>query len=141
VEWSGGSQPPSGGSLSEALDTSTSLSTGGDADWFNQTTTFYLDSDAAQSGVISHNQESWMQTTVSGGAISFYWKVSSETGYDALEFYIDGSLQDSISGSADWQQVLYTLPSGTYELKWRYVKDWSVSEGDDAGWVDALVVN
>jgi len=141
VEWSGGSQPPSGGSLSEALDTSVSLSTGGDADWFNQTTTFYLDSDAAQSGVISHNQESWMQTTVSGGAISFYWKVSSETGYDSLEFYIDGSLQDSISGSADWQQVLYTLPSGTYELKWRYVKDWSVSEGDDAGWVDALVVN
>ncbi|MBW7989638.1 MAG: hypothetical protein FVQ84_06430 [Planctomycetes bacterium] len=141
VEWSGGTQPPSGGSLSGALDTNVSLSTGGDADWFNQTTTFYIDSDAAQSGVISHNQESWMQTTVSGGAISFYWKVSSEVGYDVLEFYVDGSLQDSISGSADWQQILYTLPSGTYELKWRYVKDWSVSEGDDAGWVDALVVN
>jgi hypothetical protein len=141
VEWSGSTQPPSGGSLSDALDTSMSLSTGGDADWFNQAVTFYLDSDAAQSGAISHNQESWMQSTVSGGAISFYWKVSSEAGYDALEFYIDGSLQDSISGSADWQQVLYTLPSGTYELKWRYVKDWSVSEGDDTGWVDALVVN
>jgi hypothetical protein len=141
VEWSGGTQPPSGGSLSEALDTSMSLSTGGDADWFNQAVTFYLDSDAAQSGAISHNQESWMQTTVSGGSISFYWKVSSEAGYDALEFYIDGSLQDSISGSADWQQVFYTLPSGTYELKWRYVKDWSVSEGEDTGWVDALVVN
>ena len=141
VEWSGGTQPPSGGSLSGALDTSMSLSTGGDADWFNQTTTLYIDSDAAQSGAISHNQESWMQTTVSGGAISFYWKVSSEFEYDILEFYIDGLLQDSISGSADWQQVVYTLPSGTYELKWRYVKDWSVSEGDDAGWVDALVVN
>jgi hypothetical protein len=142
VEWSGGTQPPSGGSLSEALDTNVSLSTGGDADWFNQATMFYIDSDAAQNGAISHNQESWMQTTVSvSGTISFYWKVSSEAGYDALEFYIDGSLQDSISGSADWQQVLYTLPSGTYELKWRYVKDWSVSEGDDAGWVDALNVN
>jgi hypothetical protein len=141
VEWSGGTQPPSGGSLSEALDTSVSLSTGGDADWFNQATTFHVDSDAAQSGAISHNQESWMQSTVSGGTISFYWKVSSEAGYDALEFYVDGSLQDSISGAADWQQVSYTLTSGTYELKWRYVKDWSVSEGDDAGWVDALVVN
>ncbi|MHC4535366.1 MAG: hypothetical protein ACYS6K_15555 [Planctomycetota bacterium] len=142
VEWSGGTQPPSGGSLSEALDTSMSLSTGGDADWFNQSTTFYIDSDAAQSGIISHNQESWMQTTVSiSGTIGFYWKVSSEAGYDVLEFYIDGSLQDSISGSTDWQQVLYALPSGTYELKWRYVKDWSVSEGDDAGWVDALNIN
>ena len=141
VEWSGGAQPPSSGSLSDALDTNVSLSTGGDADWFNQAVTFYLDSDAAQSGVISHNQESWMQTTVSGGEISFYWKVSSEVGYDSLEFYIDGSLQDGISGVADWQQVSYSLPSGTYELKWRYVKDWSVSEGEDAGWVDALVVN
>ena len=83
-----------------------------------------------------------MQTTVSiSGTIGFYWKVSSEAGYDVLEFYIDGSLQDSISGSADWQQILYALPSGTYELKWRYVKDWSVSEGEDAGWVDALNVN
>ena len=141
VEWSGSSQPPSGGSLSEALDTNVSLSTGGNVDWFSQNLVFFFDSDAAQSGVISHNQESWMQTTVSGGAISFYWKVSSEAGYDKLEFYIDGSLQNSISGLADWQQVLYTLPSGTYELKWRYVKDWSVSEEDDAGWVDALVVN
>jgi hypothetical protein len=142
VEWSGGSQPPSGGSLSNALDTNVSLSTGGDADWFSQATVFYIDSDAAQSGIISHNQESRMQTTVSiSGTIGFYWKVSSEAGYDVLEFYIDGELQDSISGSADWQQVLYALPSGTYELKWRYVKDWSVSEGDDAGWVDALNVN
>jgi hypothetical protein len=141
VEWSGGSQPPAGGSLSEALDTSLSLSTGGDADWFSQTATSYIDSDAAQSGAISHNQESWMQTTVSGGAISFYWKVSSEAAYDVLEFYIDGSLQDSISGLGDWQQVSYTLSSGSHELRWRYVKDWSVSEGNDVGWVDALVVN
>jgi hypothetical protein len=142
VEWSGSSQPPSGSQLSDAMETSFSFTTGGNADWFYQTLMFYYDLDAAQSGIISHNQESWMQTTVSGsGNISFYWKVSSENGYDLLEFYIDGSLRDSISGSVDWQQIEYKLSPDSHELKWRYVKDWSVSEGDDAGWVDALVVD
>jgi hypothetical protein len=83
-----------------------------------------------------------MQTTVSGANyISFYWKVSSESGYDLLEFYIDGSLQDSISGVVDWQLIEYQLSPDSHVLKWRYVKDWSVSEEEDAGWVDALVVD
>ncbi|MCP4228628.1 MAG: hypothetical protein GY771_00570, partial [bacterium] len=92
VAWSGSSgstQPPSGGPLSEALDTSLTLSTGGNADWYSQTTMFYNDGDAAQSGNIWDSQDSLMQTTVSGaGTVSFFWKVSSEAGYDYLEFYI-----------------------------------------------------
>ena len=142
VEWSGAGQPPSGSTLSHAMETSFSFSTGGDADWFSQTTMFYNDLDAAQSGIISHNQESWMQTVVAGPVtVSFYWKVSSENGYDMLEFYIDGSLHESISGSVDWRQVVNTLSAGEHELKWSYVKDWSVSEGEDSGWVDSFVVD
>ncbi len=81
-----------------------------------------------------------MQTTVSGTEmVSFYWKVSSESGYDYLEFYIDGELQDQISGTVDWQQMTYTITaSGSHTLEWRYVKDYSVSEGDDCGWVDKM---
>ncbi|HUU17866.1 MAG TPA: hypothetical protein VMW72_11995, partial [Sedimentisphaerales bacterium] len=98
--------------LSEAMDTTLSFTTGGSADWFSQTTsspwewfypisTSYYGGDDAQSGGISDDQESWMQTTVSGaGMVRFYWKVSSESGYDYLEFYIDGVLQGRISGSA-----------------------------------------
>ncbi|MCH7556097.1 MAG: hypothetical protein IIB56_01425 [Planctomycetes bacterium] len=137
LEW-GGAQPPSG-SLSEALDTTLSFTTDGSADWFSQTATFYYDGDAAQSGGISDNQESWMQTTVSGaGTVSFYWKVSSEANYDYLEFYIDGELQDRISGTVDWQQIMYALSLGSHTLEWRYVKDYSVSERDDCGWVDKM---
>jgi hypothetical protein len=137
VEW-GGAQPPSD-SLSEALDTTLSFTTDGSADWFSQTVTTYYSGDAAQSGDISDSQESRMQTTVSGaGTVSFYWKVSSEGGYDYLEFYIDGELQDRISGTVDWQQMTYTLSSGSHTLEWRYVKDYSVSEGDDCGWVDKM---
>jgi hypothetical protein len=137
VEWDG-AQPPSG-SLSEALDTTLSFTTDGSADWFSQIVTSYYDGDAAQSGGISDNQESWMQTTVSGaGTVSFYWKVSSEGGYDYLEFYIDGSLQDRISGTEDWHLIAYTLSLGSHTFEWRYVKDYGVSEGDDCGWIDKM---
>jgi hypothetical protein len=137
VEWTTG--PPSD-ALSKAMDTTLSFTTGGGADWLSQTTAFYYDEDAAESGDISDDQESWMQTIVSGaGTVSFYWKVSSEGGYDYLEFYIDGVLQGRISGSVDWHQMKYAIPSlGLHTLEWRYVKDGSVSEKDDCGWVDQL---
>ena len=127
-------------SLSEALDTALSFTTGGSADWFGQTTTSYYDGDAAQSGDISEEQDSWMQTTVSGkGTVTFYWKVSSEDNFDFLEFYIDGSLQNQISGSVDWQQKTYTITtSGSHALEWRYVKDGNVDSDSDCGWVDKV---
>jgi len=137
VEWTTG--PPSD-SLSKAMDTTLSFTMGGSADWLSQTTTFYYDEDAAQSGDISDDQESWMQSMVSGaGTVSFYWKVSSEGDYDYLEFYIDGVLQDRISGSADWHQMKYAIPAlALHTLEWRYMKDIGVSDGNDCGWVDQL---
>jgi hypothetical protein len=140
VEWSGGSQPPAGGPLSDALDTNLNLITDGDAEWFSQAYIAYFDGDAAQSGAILDNQESVIHTTINGeGTLSFYWKVSSEAGYDFLEFSINGVLQKRISGLVDWQQMMYTITgSGLHILEWRYVKDYSVSEGADSGWIDQL---
>jgi len=122
------------------LDTALSFTTGGSANWFGQTTTSYYGEDAAQSGDISDDQESWMQTTVTGPTtVTFYWMVSSEAGYDFLEFYIDGSLEDQISGSVNWQQNTYTIStSGSHALKWRYVKDKGTDSGSDCGWVDKV---
>ena len=54
--------------------------------------------------------ESFLQMAVDGaGTISFYWKVCSEADYDFLEFYIDGVLQDQISGLVDWHQMVYKI--------------------------------
>lgn len=47
---------------------------------------------AAQSGAIDDSQESWIATEVTGpGTLTFWWKVSSESGYDWLRFYLDGN--------------------------------------------------
>jgi hypothetical protein len=132
------SAPPSI-SLPEAIDQPTwSVPTGGSANWFGEATTYYYGNDAAQSGVITHNQESWMQTTVSGaGTVSFYWKVSSEGGWDYLEFYDGSTWLAQISGEVNWQEKVFTISgTGTRTLKWRYVKDGSVVAGQDRGWVD-----
>ena len=138
LEWVPTPLPPP--TLSEALDTALSFTTGGSEDWFGQTKTSYYGGDAARSGDISHSQDSWMQTMVSGpGALKFYWKVSSEENYDFLEFYIDGWLQDQISGSVNWQQKTYTITtSGSHMLEWRYVKEKGTDSGSDCGWVDKV---
>ena len=62
-----------------------------------------------------------MQTTVDvddGETVSFYWKVSSESGGDYLKFYIDDDYQNEIGGEIDWQKKVYTLSgAGEHTLK------------------------
>ncbi len=110
--------------------------------WSGQSTTTHDGVDAAKSGAITNNQTSEFSITVPGpGTVSFWWKVSSESGYDYLSFYLDGVLQSGrISGTVDWQQKSYTLASGSHTLKWSYSKDITLSVGSDCGWVDQVVL-
>jgi hypothetical protein len=127
--------------LADALDAPEfTWTTGGNAAWIGQTGTTFDGVDAAQSGLISHSLESWLQTTVTGpGELTFRWKVSSESGYDFLGFYVNGVLQSGrISGTVDWQQKAYSLSAGVQVLRWRYSKDGSDSAGQDRGWVDTV---
>ncbi|WP_096206911.1 hypothetical protein [Candidatus Methanoperedens nitratireducens] len=114
--------------------------TGGNAAWFGQTSVYYYGNDSAQSGNIGDNQNTWVQTTVTGsGILKFYWKVSSEQDLDALYFYIDGSRRAMISGNTSWVQQTYVLSSGTHTLKWMYTKNRAITSGSDAGWLDNVV--
>lgn len=93
-----------------------------------------------KSYAISHAGTTYMTATVKGkGTFSFWWKVSSESGYDYLRYYVDGALKASISGSQDWAQI--TIPvttTGETVIKWTYSKDIGVSIGSDCGWIDAV---
>ena len=114
--------------------------TGGDRPWVGQTTVFNHGGSAAASGVLTHNQHSWLKTVVTGpGKVSFHWKVSSETGFDLLEFYLDGYLQETISGAVDWTKKQVVIPPGDHALVWLYIKDSQVSLGDDRGYLDQVV--
>jgi thermolysin len=108
--------------------------------WFAQSVETYDGVLAAQSGKVSHQQDTRILTTVRGpGRVSFFWKVSSEGNYDWLVFYLDNELRNAISGNQNWHQITSEVPAGVHTLKWVYQKDQSASSGSDAGWLDLLV--
>ncbi len=114
----------------------------GTTPWTMVSTGAYAGTYAAKSGTIVAYGSSTIQTTrvlTTSGTLSFYYKVSSESGYDYLKFYIDGTLQNSWSGEVAWTQASYTLAAGTRVLKWEYMKDVSDDSGSDCAWLDNIV--
>ena len=96
---------------------------------------------SAKSGAISHNQQTELSLTVdilTNGQMSFYKKVSSESNYDKLHFYIDNNERDSWSGDVSWSMESYDVTAGTHTFKWSYTKDGSVSNGSDCAWIDDI---
>ncbi len=113
----------------------------GDSPWVIDQSTVHTGDYSAKSGDITDNQHSDMYLTLNiltDGQISFYRKVSSESGWDYLKFYIDGTKIDEWSGEQDWQQETYNVSAGEHTFKWTYVKDGSVSDGQDCGWIDDI---
>ncbi len=114
----------------------------GNADWFVTNSNPYQGTYCAQSGDIENSQTSVLEVTreiTDNGTISFYWKVDSESNWDYLKFYLDGTLIDEISGSVGWTQITTNVSSGSRNFKWEYYKDGSVTTGLDTGWIDNIV--
>jgi hypothetical protein len=110
----------------------TPLTTGGSANWATQSSVKYAGTYAAKSGTITDSQTTQMSHTIvipAGGAtLSFFYSVSSESGYDYLRFYIDGVQQN------------YILAAGSRTLRWEYTKDASSSVGTDAVYIDNISI-
>lgn len=96
-----------------------------------------------RSGLIYDNEHSdmFMEVDVEeAGQVTFAAKVSTEGSYDFLYFYIDGVEMGAWSGEIPWTDYTFDLNEGVHELYWSYVKDFSVSQGEDACWVDDIVL-
>ena len=94
-----------------------------------------------KSGSISDNMSTDLILSVevlANGQLSFYRKVSSESNYDKLYFFIDDQQMDVWSGEQDWTEVTYNVTTGNHTFKWTYSKDYSVSNGSDCGWIDDI---
>jgi hypothetical protein len=96
----------------------------------------------AISGGINNSQQSEMYIdgkVLSNDTISFYRKVSSESGYDFLKFYVDGLELGSWSGNKDWAKVSFPITAGDHRFSWTYEKDEATFAGQDAAWIDYIV--
>lgn len=117
--------------------------TNGNANWQIDNTIFYEGNNSVRSGDIGDNQTSNLlldYDVMVDNEISFFVKVSSESGYDYLQFYIDNTMVDEWAGEVNWTQVSYPVTAGQHTFKWVYDKDGSVSSGQDCGWIDFIVL-
>ena len=119
------------------------FTTGGDADWFEQTADVKVGESALRSGAIASNddygEETWLETTVTNaGTLSFWWKVSSESGCDVLSLSVDDEWKAAISGTGNgWAQKSVIVAAGQ-KVRWTYLKDGSDDYGEDCGWLDGV---
>lgn len=142
-----------GSSFSEGFNSSwppNGWTTGGDLNWQQSGGVTQEGAGSAQSGSITHGQSTWIDLDVetAAGNLTFWWKVSSESNYDYLQFCYDVDITCSrtsgsiagISGDQDWVQVTQAVSAGTHSFRWLYAKDPSASSGSDAGYVDNISV-
>ncbi|MBT3316709.1 T9SS type A sorting domain-containing protein [bacterium] len=115
---------------------------GGSADWEITTASPYEGTYCAVSGSITDGQNSDLvleAQVLADGMLSFQYKVDSESSYDFLAFYLDGSEVASWSGSVGWSLFEFPVTAGNHTFTWSYYKDSSVSSGADCGWIDEII--
>lgn len=98
-----------------------------------------VDGDAAKSGNAGVNstvsEASATGQLTAGVSVMFYYKTSCGAG-DKLQFLVNGSVELTVSTTADWTAFEYEIPStGSYTFTFRYTKDGSGAVGSDCAWV------
>ena len=133
--------PAAAAALATATDNALVWATFGNGipNWASQATNTHDGVDAAKAGLITHLGTTSMATTVFGpGTLTFWWRVSSQEGADILDFLVDGSGTDYLTGTAGWVQATWKIAPGAHVLEWAYSKDAATSTGSDTGWVDQV---
>ncbi len=125
--------------------TLTGWTTGGTVPWVISSDA-YTGSYSAKSGNLAwrNGVNSWIYKTVDvpfNTTIDFDWKVSSESGYDYLSFYLDNNQLNAMSGEIGWTHLSYPISAGSHTIKWYYSKDGSVTSEQDSGWIDNVAIS
>ena len=130
------------GRLCDAVDhCDLAWATGGNADWRYQTDMAADGIDAAQSGALTTNQSSWMETVVTGPfQISFSWGVSSRSTH-YLRFQDNGTTRAQISGEVDWNRQIFEIASGVHTLRWVFATTATMPQGANSAWLDQVDFN
>lgn len=71
--------------------------------------------------------------------VRFWYKVSSEAGWDFFRLLVDGAEVFRASGTVGWVQSAAIDVEGASTVTFRYTKDAGTVAGSDASWVDDVV--
>ena len=120
--------------------------------WFITKSESFKSKFSLQSGNITDNGESIISLSlniISNDTISFMAKTSCETPQfltdhysysDYLDFKIDGTSRYKKGGITNWEKATVPVTSGFHTFSWVYIKDYDVSEGADAVWIDDITL-
>lgn len=110
------------------------------APWTVQTNEVFTGKFSARSGAVRDGERSGLliETNMVAGTAAFDFRVSSEEGWDFLEFHLNGQRLQRWSGRIGWTNFTFAVPAGTNRLEWVYAKDPNFSEEEDAAFLDNL---
>lgn len=95
---------------------------------------------AARSPRLPDNGIGWIETTIlTPGTLTYWRKVSSESGRDVLRVTRNGSLMEEVSGESEWTPVSLEIPAEGQVIRWEYRKDSGLVEGMDAAFLAGVV--
>src|SRR5688500_9094903 len=86
----------------------------------------------------STTSNSNINVPVGATSLTFWYYVSTESGFDFFRFFIDGVQQFEASGEGGWTQAGPYDMTGVSSIRFRYAKDASEDAGDNACYVDDI---
>ena len=91
------------------------------------------------SGVDNANSDMTVEVDIDkDDEISFFAKISSESGWDKGHFYIDSVEKKEFSGECDWTESRFPIAAGHHTLRWSYSKDQDNFSGEDCFYIDDI---
>lgn len=111
--------------------------------WFYTTHEPYEGAYCLQSGEVDDNESSELNLhlkVTEPGFIAFRRRLSSEADWDFLFFYIDGEEMGLWSGESGWEEASFDVEPGEHAFRWLYKKDDIISAGQDAAWLDEIIL-
>ncbi len=114
---------------------------GGTLGWQLDTVRTHSGRYSLRSGPIDHRQTSDLSLELllpHTDTVSYWYCVSTEAQADRMYFSVDGVNRADHWGTGSWRKDEFVLGAGRHMLRWRYMKDASVSQGSDCVWIDDL---
>jgi hypothetical protein len=115
----------------------------GNADWVVDNSLILNGAFSAHSGDITDSQTSVLRLDVgyaADGTVAFNHRESTQSFSDYLEFRIDAQLVQSWSGLNSLAGASFPVDAGNHTLEWRFTKDFFSSSGNDAVYIDNVVL-
>ena len=120
---------------------SIAITDGGDAAWFRTMDEARFGDWSFRSGVITDDQTSdaIVEVPDQAVALSFWYKVDSEEGFDFFRVFVGDVEVLTVSGDVDWQHSGDLDVTTASTVTFRYEKDAAASDGADAAFIDDVV--